>query len=185
LVSFPEWYGYYLKKEDQYPPIPSYTVMLDSAVGSLADLSHLLGISYHTLKFLNPWLITDKLSNPEKNEYTVTLPKKNVPFEELGENIIYGDTMEVVAQIQAGTITTPITDSTRISCINGKSGINPYNPPPDTAKPKIIVHIVQPGETIECLAETFKVTVDQIRAWNYISDTIVIKPKDELMLFVK
>ncbi|HXB12117.1 MAG TPA: lytic transglycosylase domain-containing protein, partial [Bacteroidia bacterium] len=51
LVSSPSQYGFYLKKQDMYQPIPSYTVSVDSTISSLADFASQYGISFHTLKF--------------------------------------------------------------------------------------------------------------------------------------
>ena len=162
LVCFPEQYGYFIDKKDMYPPIPSYTVEVDSTITSLADYAAQKGISFHTLKFFNPWLLNDKLSNPQGRTYVITLPRKDIPFAELGETITYSDS--IPQPVVVSVVSPPVVDTT---------------------EPKIIVHIVEPGETIECIAEKFNVTVDQLRTCNSISDTVVIKPRDELMLFVK
>lgn len=186
LTTHPEWYGYYLNKQDYYQPIPSYTVNVDSTIGSLADFCKAYGINFHTLKFFNPWLMAGRLSNPDQTEYTLTLPKTNVPFSELGEDIVYNDSTGNGMQAGAGgaSLTAAIIDTARVpSCSTRKEpgGVTA----PDTVQPKIIVHIVQPGETIECLADKFRVSVDEIRAWNSISDTLIVKPGDELMMFVR
>jgi len=163
LVNYPAQYGFYLKKQDMYQPIPSYTVTVDSTITSLADFAAQKGISFHTLKFLNPWLMNDKLPNPQRLTYVITLPKKNVPFAELGENIIYSDSIPVPPQPAIASI----------------------GPKPDSGQAKIIVHVVQPEETVETIAKQYNVTVEQVRTWNSISDTVKVKARDELMIFVK
>ncbi len=186
LTAHPDWYGYYLNKADYYQPLPTYTITVDSTV-VLASLAENYGINFHTLKFFNPWLMSDKLNNTGGTEYVITLPRKNVPFEELGEDIVYNDSLESVQPLNTGgnAKTEVEIDSAKVTpaqcSVKSITGAST----PDTSEPKIIVHIVQSGETIECLAEKFRVTVDQIRAWNNISDTLIIKPGDELMMFVK
>ncbi len=148
-----------------YQPIPSYTVSVDSTISSLADFAAKYGISFHTLKFLNPWLMNDRLSNSQKLTYFITLPKKDVPFAELGEDIIYSDSIfgYLCSFMEAATSTAK----------------------PDSAHPKIIVHIVQPDETMESIAKQYNVTLEQLRTWNSISDTVKVKARDELMIFEK
>lgn len=162
LITHPEQYGYFLKKSDLYNFIPTYTVEVDSTVNSLADFAQQKGVSYHTLKFFNPWLINTKLQNPEKKTYVITLPQPNIKFEELGEHIVFGDSS--------------MTASAKIEASGSKK---------DTTQPKIVVHVVMPGETIEGIANQYCVSVERLRAWNNISDTVVVKPRDELMIFVK
>ncbi|HXB11812.1 MAG TPA: LysM peptidoglycan-binding domain-containing protein, partial [Bacteroidia bacterium] len=115
------------------------------------------------LKFLNPWLMNDRLSNSQKLTYFITLPKKDVPFAELGENIIYSDSIPIPVQPAIATSSAK----------------------PDSAHPKIIVHVVQPDETMESIAKQYNVTVEQLRTWNSISDTVKVKARDELMIFEK
>jgi len=159
FVSYPSLYGYFLKKNDYYMPVPSYTVTVDSTINSLADFAKAKGISYHTLKFLNPWLVNSKLDNPLKHSYIITLPKTDVCFGELGENIVYTDD----ANDTSGT---------------AKKAI-------DTVQPRIIVHIIKGNETLDSVAQEYNVTVQQLRIWNAIPDTLRLKPRDEIMIFIK
>lgn len=162
LLTHPEEYGYFLKKSDLYNYIPTYTVEVDSSISSLADFAQQKGLSYHTLKFFNPWLINSKLQNPENKTYVITLPQPNISFKELGENIVFND-------------------STATASVAAKQS----NTAKDSLQPKIIVHIVMPGETVESIAKQYHVPVERLRAWNNISDSIVVKYRDELMIFVK
>jgi hypothetical protein len=158
FLQHPETYGYFLKRNDLYEPIPTYTITIDTPINSLAEFAAQKGISFHTLKFLNPWLMNDKLPNPDHRTYTITLPRKETAFAELGENITYSDSM-------------PVSATTAI----GKA---------DTNHPKIVVHIVTEGENIESIAHQYNVSVEQLRIWNSISDTVRLKLKDELMIFL-
>jgi len=159
FVLYPSMYGYYLKKKDYYEPVPSYTVTVDSTLYSLADYAQKNGISYHVLKFLNPWLINDKLSNPEKRPYLITLPQKNIPFAELGEYMDYSDSI-------------PCNSPSKVCAIK-----------PDSLQPHVIVHVIAPGETIDSVAKQYNVPVNRLRIWNSIPDTVKPKEKDEIMIF--
>ena len=159
LVSNPRQFGFYLKNTDLYNQIPTYIDPVDSTIGNLADYAISKGINYKVLKMLNPWLLTDKLPDAERRMYAISLPVKNVPFIDLGESITFVDSTSVVARI-ADTLMKH-----------------------DSAKNNIIIHIVKPGEDIQAIAKQYNVTVERLCAWNSITDTIKLKPKDELMIF--
>jgi|SRR6185312_8235641 len=157
----PKQYGYYLKNSELYNPVPSTVLVVDSTIPSIADFAISKGINYRIVKMLNPWLLTDKLPNPEKKMYAITMPLKNVPFEDLGEYITFVDTTSVEARAA---------DSIKKN--DGKAG-------------KLVIHIVKEGESIKSIAKQYNVSVDKICSWNSISDTLKLKPKDELMIFEK
>ena len=157
FVSHPSLYGYFLKKNDYYEPVPSYSITVDSTINSLADFAQQRKISYRVLKFLNPWLVNSRLDNPLRHTYTITLPKTDVCFGELGENIVYTDE----ANDTSGTAKTA----------------------KDTVQPRILVHIIKEGETLDSVAKQYNVTVQQLRIWNSIPDTLRLKARDEIMIF--
>ena len=80
LYEHPAEYGYFVRYKDLYPPIPTYTITIDSGINDLALFSKQMNINYRILKDFNPWLRKDKLLNPDKKNYVFTLPKKG--FEE-------------------------------------------------------------------------------------------------------
>jgi len=80
LYEHPTEYGYYIRKKDLYPPIPTYTLTIDSTINNLPVFAKSVNINYRLLKEYNPWLRSDKLTNTGKKNYTLTLPKKG--FEE-------------------------------------------------------------------------------------------------------
>jgi len=159
LGNNPKQYGFYLKTSDVYNPVPSTVVVVDSTITDLADYAISKGINYRILKMLNPWLLSDKLPNVDKRLYAITMPVKNVPFEDLGEYITFVDTTSVTAKA-----------ADTLKKNDGKAG-------------KLIIHIVKQGENIESIAKQYKVSVEKLCTWNSISDTIKLKPKDELMIF--
>lgn len=80
LYEHPTEYGYFIRKKDLYPPIPTYTITVDSSIANLPVFAKKMNINYRLLKEFNPWLRSDKLTNSGKKKYVITLPKKG--FEE-------------------------------------------------------------------------------------------------------
>jgi hypothetical protein len=56
--------------------IPLVSFKVDTAIADLAKFSVDLGYTYNLLKIFNPWLRTNKLSNPNKKTYNINFPKK-------------------------------------------------------------------------------------------------------------
>jgi len=80
LYENPTHYGYYLRKKDLYPFIPTYTVSVDSSVTNLIDFALNNKLNYRILKEFNPWLRKDKLSNPSHKRYAITFPKAGYTY---------------------------------------------------------------------------------------------------------
>ncbi len=100
LYEHPTEYGYYIRKKDLYPPIPTYTITIDSSINNLPLFAKSMNINYRLLKEFNPWLRSDKLTNSGKKKYLLTLPKKG--FEEFDKLLAEIDNAE---QIFNDTIT--------------------------------------------------------------------------------
>jgi len=101
LYEHPTEYGYFIRKKDLYPPIPTYTVSVDSSISNLPLFARTMKINYRILKEFNPWLRSDKLTNAGKKKYQITLPKKG--FEDFDRLL---DEIENAEQIFNDTITT-------------------------------------------------------------------------------
>jgi len=101
LYEHPTEYGYFIRKKDLYPPIPTYTVSVDSSISNLPVFARTMKINYRLLKEFNPWLRSDKLTNAGKKKYMITLPKKG--FEDFD---LLLDEIENAEQIFNDTITT-------------------------------------------------------------------------------
>ncbi len=56
--------------------IPLVSFKVDTTINDLTGFSNALGYTYNLLKTFNPWLRTNKLSNPNKKTYTINFPKK-------------------------------------------------------------------------------------------------------------
>ncbi|MBI3502342.1 MAG: lytic transglycosylase domain-containing protein [Bacteroidetes bacterium] len=75
IISNPKNYGYQLRTKDLYPPIPTQKISIDSSVTDLATFAQKNNVSYKILKYFNPWLRKNSLSNKEKKSYTFDFPK--------------------------------------------------------------------------------------------------------------
>ncbi|HPD65199.1 MAG TPA: transglycosylase SLT domain-containing protein [Bacteroidia bacterium] len=77
IFENPEDYGFYVLKSHLYKPYNTYQVIIDSPLTSLVDFALSQGITYRTLKLLNPWLRSTELPNKNKKVYYIDLPEKN------------------------------------------------------------------------------------------------------------
>jgi membrane-bound lytic murein transglycosylase D len=76
IMNDPHSYGFKFRKKDLYPEIPTYTVTLDSAVTDFAAYAQYHGTNYKMLKYFNPWLRDNILTNKYKKTYTLIIPEK-------------------------------------------------------------------------------------------------------------
>ncbi len=75
LMENPERFGYFITKEEEYPPLSAYkTIIVDGPVESLADLAIENGTDYRMLKVYNPWLIESYLTNKTGKKYEIRIP---------------------------------------------------------------------------------------------------------------
>ncbi|MFI5164670.1 MAG: lytic transglycosylase domain-containing protein [Bacteroidia bacterium] len=75
IISKPKEYGYQLRKKDLYPVIPTQKTQIDSSITDLADFAIKNKVSYKILKYFNPWLRKNFLSNKNKKSYFIEFPK--------------------------------------------------------------------------------------------------------------
>ncbi len=76
IFEDPAAYGFNLTENELYPEIPVYTVEIDSSVEDFADFARERGTNYKILKYLNPWLRDNKLTNSSHKTYEILLPEK-------------------------------------------------------------------------------------------------------------
>jgi membrane-bound lytic murein transglycosylase D len=75
IFENPETFGYYLEKEEHYPPLDRFKLVeVNTAIPDLAKFAREQGTTYRMLKLYNPWLISTRLSNPEKKTYSIKIP---------------------------------------------------------------------------------------------------------------
>lgn len=77
LLQNPQSYGFFVRKCDLYPPIPTETATLSGQNVDLYAFAKSHGTTYKMLRELNPWLQTDKLVNKANHTYQVKLPVKD------------------------------------------------------------------------------------------------------------
>ena len=88
VISNPQQYGFLLKREHLYPPIPYTEVTVTTGIANLAQFAKDKGITYAQLKDANPWLRDTSLMNKSGRTYILKIPtqagmhynpKKTVP----------------------------------------------------------------------------------------------------------
>jgi len=160
ILTRPKTYGYQLRPKDLYPPIPTYTVKVDSTINDLPAFALRQGYTYKMLKYFNPWLTNGKLSNPERKTYMIMFPKKGVR--------VYGiDEDPVAASVD--------TSSKFITAAEVKS---------DSLRQPII-HTMKEGEKLAQIAEQYKVPEDQVRSWNKLPESEEPKAGTEIIILRK
>ena len=67
----------YLEGNDLYPPIESTSkVEVNTAIENLGDFARKYGVSYRQLKKYNPWLLSERLTNPNRKTYIIEVPSE-------------------------------------------------------------------------------------------------------------
>jgi len=74
IFNNPSAYGFNIPDSELYPPYNFYEVDVNGAIPSMADFAAKYGLSYKTLKVLNPWLRENKLTNSSKKTYKIKIP---------------------------------------------------------------------------------------------------------------
>ncbi len=85
IFENPEHYGFYIEPSQEYPVIPTHTVVVKGAVKDWADFAHAHGISYKLLKYFNPWLRKGYLKNPRHKTYQIKIP--DAPYNMTNEKL--------------------------------------------------------------------------------------------------
>ena len=76
IFNHPTRYGFFLKESDFYPPIETYTVIVDSTIPDLPGFALRQGLNYRILREFNPWIHSYILPNKSRRRYILTLPKE-------------------------------------------------------------------------------------------------------------
>jgi hypothetical protein len=77
ILSDPQKWGFYLKKEDLYYFIDYKTIEVDYPIPNLTNFAKIYDSNYQLLKDANPWLRTNKLDNKSKKTYWIKVPEEN------------------------------------------------------------------------------------------------------------
>lgn len=76
VLEQPQEYGFFLKKEQLYPPLPYKEVRITTGITDLALYAKENGITYAQLKDANPWLRSTSLENKSGRTYFIKIPDK-------------------------------------------------------------------------------------------------------------
>jgi len=75
IMEDPAAYGFHLSNQDLYQPIVYDVVAVDGPVTDFADFAKQHNTNYKMLKFLNPWLRDNNLTNSQGKTYEIRVPK--------------------------------------------------------------------------------------------------------------
>lgn len=73
VLQDPQQYGFLIRKEQLYPPLPYKEVKVNKGIDNLAQFAKDNGISYAQLKDANPWLRGTALENKSGRTYIVKI----------------------------------------------------------------------------------------------------------------
>lgn len=76
IMRGPEKYGYFLTKDNMFPPLRYKEVTVKTSIESIADFAQKNGTNYKMIKYFNPWLRSDKLTNKTGKAYIIKVPEK-------------------------------------------------------------------------------------------------------------
>lgn len=74
IVQNPAQYGFKITDEEKYPPVPFKEVKVNQPVNDLASFAFENQMNYKLLKFYNPWLRDNKLTNKSRKTYYIKVP---------------------------------------------------------------------------------------------------------------
>ena len=74
IFNNPQRYGFLLKREHPYPPIPYKEVTVNTSIDDLNDYAKSQGITYAQLRDANPWLRDTSLKNKTGKTYILYIP---------------------------------------------------------------------------------------------------------------
>ncbi len=77
IMQHPQDYGYYVRRCDAYPVLPTEEVELSGQNVDIVQFAIDNGTSYKMLRTLNPWIATDTFKNKAGKTYKVQIPTKN------------------------------------------------------------------------------------------------------------
>lgn len=156
ILSNPQKYGFYLRKQDLYPPLKTYEVAVDSTVKDLAAFAKAQGINYKLLKIFNPWLRQTSLTNSSKKKYAIKMPEKGfIEHENLLEAAGVRES-DKFYQLDVQEMKEEMAQS--------------------------ILHIAKAGETVASLAKKYRVSEKDLRTVNHLKETDVIKEGQKIVI---
>ncbi len=78
IISDPSAYGFEIGKDELYPALKYYDVVVDSAISDMSAFAARYGTNYKMLKFFNPWLRKPYLNLNPRKEYIIKIPAEGM-----------------------------------------------------------------------------------------------------------
>ncbi|MBT7750186.1 MAG: lytic transglycosylase domain-containing protein [Flavobacteriales bacterium] len=76
ILSSPQEFGFNFREQDLYHPLYFDELKITSSIDDIAAFAFENGVNYKALKYLNPWLRDNRLSNPTGKTYIIKIPNK-------------------------------------------------------------------------------------------------------------
>ena len=89
IFNNPQRYGFLLKREHLYPPIPYKEVTVTTSIDDLNDYAKSQGITYAQLRDANPWLRDTSLKNKTGKTYTLYIPTQEGMYYDPKKTVAY------------------------------------------------------------------------------------------------
>jgi hypothetical protein len=77
ILEDPSAYGFHLSNKDMYPPIEFEVVTVNGPVEDFVVFAKEHNTNYKILKYLNPWLRENYLTNSRGRSYDIRIPREN------------------------------------------------------------------------------------------------------------
>lgn len=74
VLSDPLTYGFDIKQDELYKPISYKVLTINESLPDIGEFAREHKTNYKLLKYLNPWLRDNKLTNSKRKEYTIKIP---------------------------------------------------------------------------------------------------------------
>ncbi len=162
LFSNPENLGLKKKTLNYYSKVPVKIITVDSSITDLNHFAKTVNCNIALLKLFNPWLLGDKLNNPDKHIFEFKIPKKtNADY-----SYYYADLMKRV-KTDSNITQLAINDSLLVGEEN------------------VINHVINEKESLKDIAEFYEINEADLKEWNQIVDSIGIKPGQMLIIKLK
>jgi hypothetical protein len=125
---------------------------VDSSITNLKAFAAHIGCSPWTIKLFNPWLLKDVLHNPGKKVYEIRVPKGGGDYSGYASDLM-AETGNLIGYVKnPSAIETMSADSVAL------------------LGTKTIYHVVRVEEPLKDLAKFFKVSEEDLKRWNNLTD---------------
>ena len=89
IFKNPQRYGFLLKKEHLYPPIPYKEITVTTPIANISDFAKQQGITYAQLRDANPWLREQSLKNRTGKTYVLQIPTQEGMYYDPKKTVAY------------------------------------------------------------------------------------------------